>query len=276
MANQDILSFRWIGDSPTYIDTPNVARCGDVVIGAYGGSSTASAYKNEDAAWVLVHPGGEWRFATLLDGHDGCESAEAIFSVLEERRSRIIEALSLPIGAAFESVRSILIDGFASAAFRETCSRLEGEASAICIAQKGRFISWLSIGDCLGFALHPELAALGQFAMNQRHFYEWLGRSNVFDLDAPAFTSGVQELRTGVNAVVLVTDGLYEYPDSPFDDLTTVYSTLGPHLPNVEASVLRALRLVHDGHGRDSATIVAFHVTVHEPATRPTGATGQV
>lgn len=268
MTTEDILSFRWIGEEPAYIDTPNVQRCGDIVIGAYGGSSMAGAFKNEDAAYVLAHPEGEWRFAALVDGHYSCESDEAIFAVLDERREAIIQAMDLPIGAAFEGVRSLLIDGFSSASFREACTRVVGEASAIFIAQKGRFVFWLSIGDCLGFALHPELGGLGQFAMNQRHFYEWLGKSNIFDLEAPPFSSGVQELRSGLNAVVLVTDGLYEYPNSPFEDPTAVYSTLGPPQPNLEAGVQRALQVVHTGRGRDSATIVAFHLTVTEPATR--------
>jgi hypothetical protein len=75
-----------------------------------------------------------------------------------------------------------LLDGFDNDAFREACRHVVGEASAIFAAQKGRFVFWLSVGDCLGFALHPELGGQGQFAMNQRHFYEWIGKSNVFEL----------------------------------------------------------------------------------------------
>jgi hypothetical protein len=268
MTTSEILSFRWIGDDPPYIDTPNVERCGDIVIGAYGGASGSGAFKNEDAAWVLCHPEGEWRFAALVDGHYTCESDETIFEVLDGIRDRLIDAMALPAGAAFEGVRSLLLDGFDSEDFREACTKVVGEASALFCAQKGRFVFWLSIGDCLGYALHPELGGLGQFAMNQRHFFEWMGKSNIFDLDPPPFTQGVQELRTGLNAVVLVTDGLYEYPNSPFEDPTAVYSTLGPPQPNLEAGALRALQVVHTGRGRDSATIIAWHVRVDEQATR--------
>lgn len=268
MTADDILSFRWIGDDATYIDEPHVERCGDVVIGAYGGASGSGALKNEDAAWVLCHPAGEWRFAALVDGHYSCESDEAIFAVLDARKHAIIEAMTQPTGPAFETVRRLLLDGFNDDNFREACRHVVGEASAIFAAQKGRFVFWLSVGDCLGFALHPELGGQGQFAMNQRHFYEWIGRSNVFELDPVPFSSGVQELRTGLNAVALVTDGLYEYPNSPFEDPTAVYATLGPPQPDLAAGAMRALTTVHRGRGRDSATIVAWQVTVHEPATR--------
>ena len=268
MTTHQILGFRWIGDDDAYIDTPHVERCGDVVIGAYGGSSGSGAFKNEDAVWVLCHPQREWHFAALVDGHYTCESDAVIFDVLEARKQEIIEAMSLPPGAAFEALRSLLVAGFDSHAFREACSTVVGEASAVFCAQKGRFVFWLSVGDCLAFALHPELGGLGQFAMNQRHFYEWLGKSNVFDLSPPPFSQGVQELRTGLNAVVLVTDGLYEYPNSPFEDPTAVYTTLGPPQSNLEAGVLRAMQVVHAGRGRDSATVVAWQVVVNEPATR--------
>jgi hypothetical protein len=268
MAENDTLSFRWIGEDAAYIDEPHVEGCGDVVIGAYGGSSGSGAFKNEDAAWVLCHPSGEWRFAALVDGHYSCESDEAIFDVLDAARNLIVEAMSRPTGAAFEGVRELLLEGFKSAAFREACQDVVGEASAIFVAQKGRFVFWLSVGDCLGFALHPELGGQGQFAMNQRHFYEWMGKSNVFDLDPVPFSSGVQELRSGLNAVALVTDGLYEYPNSPFEDPTAIYQTLGPPQSDLAAGTLRALNTVHRGRGRDSATIIAWQLTVTEPATR--------
>lgn len=268
MTASDVLSFRWIGDNPPYIDTPHVERCGDVLIGAYGGASAGGGFKNEDAAYVMCHLEGGWRFAALIDGHYSCESDALIFATLDKRRHRIVSAMEQPTGAAFESLRALLLEGFSSIEFRDACRNVVGEASAIFCAQKGRFVFWLSVGDCLAFALHPELGGLGQFALNQRHFYEWLGKSNIFDLDPPPFSSGVQELRTGINSVVLVTDGLYEYPDSPFEDPTAVYALMGPPQRDLEAGVLRALQTVHAGRGRDSATVVAWQVVVNEPATR--------
>jgi hypothetical protein len=264
----DVLMHRWIGDNPTYVDAPHVERCGDVVIGCYGGNSGSGAGSNEDAAWVLCHPENEWHFAALLDAHYSCESDEAVFAILDDRRDRIIEALSMPTGAAFETLRTLLLEGFSSQLFREACRHITGEASAFFCAQKGRFVWWLSVGDVLGYALHAELGGLGQFAMNQRHFFEWIGRSNVFDLDPIPFTSGVQELRRGANAIVLVTDGLYEFPNSPFEEPTTLYSTLGPPQSDLEAGVGRALNVVHTRRGRDSATVIAWRVEVDEVVTR--------
>lgn len=272
----DLLSFRWIGNQAAYIDAPNIDRCGDMLIGAYGGASEGGAFKNEDAAYILCHPQRAWRFAALVDGHYTCDSDELIFTTLDGLRERIAAAMELPAGIAFESVRSLLIEAFSSPAFREACTRVVGEASAFFCAQKGRFVFWLSVGDCLGFALHPELGGQGQFAMNQRHFYEWLGKSNIFDAEAPPFTSGVQELRTGLNSIVLVTDGLYEYPNSPFEDPTAIYGAMGPHPGALEMGVMRALRAVHTGRGRDSATIIAWQVDVQERATRSSPAPRQL
>lgn len=268
MNETDLLSFRWTGDDPPYIDAPTVRRCGDLVIGCYGGGSAAGAFKNEDAAFVLARADRDWCFAALLDGHYSLESDALILRTLAEREARLIEAMSLPAGTAVEAVRSLLVEAFSSREFRQACRGVTGEASALFCAQRGRFVFWLSVGDCLAFAFHPELAGLGQFAMNQRHFYEWLGKSNVFDLEAPAFSSGVQELRTGLNTIVMITDGLYEYAGSPFEDPAAIYRALGPAQPDLESAVLQAMQAVHKGSGRDSATVIAWQVVAREAATR--------
>ena len=270
MPSAKLLSYRWIGSDNAHLDKPNVDHCGGVAIGSYGGATQTGAVRNEDAALVLSDPSADWTFAALLDAHYSTESDDLIFATLEERQSAIIASLSRPVGAAFDDVRSILVEAFSSASFRKACQRIVGEASCIFVAQKSRFLFWLSIGDCLGFALHPELANLGQFAVNQRHFYEWLGKSNVFDLDAPAFSSGVQELRQGPNSIVLVTDGLYEYPYSPFVDPAAIYASLGPERgrSDVAAGVMQALSTVHEGNGRDSATIVAWQTDIRDRPTR--------
>ncbi len=270
MPKEDLLTFRWVGGTNAYLDEPNLDHCGDIVIGAYGGSIQAGAVRNEDAVFILNSPGDGWKFAALLDAHYSTESDALIFATLEQRQPAIITALSNPVGSAFDELRSVLTDAFGSDSFRRACQGVVGEASCIFVAQKARFVFWLSIGDCLGFALHPELAGLGQFAMNQRHFFEWVGKSNVFDLDVPVFSTGVQELRQGRNSVVLVTDGLYEYPYSPFADPAAIYATLGPENrgPDISTGVLQALGTVHESGGRDSATVVAWQSEIREQPTR--------
>ncbi len=270
MPKEDLLTFRWVGGTNAYLDEPNLDYCGDIVIGAYGGSIQAGAVRNEDAVLILNSPRDGWKFAALLDAHYSTESDDLIFATLEQRQTAIIEALSKPVGSAFDELRSVLIEAFSSDSFRKACQGVVGEASCIFVAQKARFVFWLTIGDCLGFALHSELAGLGQFAMNQRHFFEWVGKSNVFDLDVPALSTGVQELRQGRNSVVLVTDGLYEYPHSPFVDPAAIYATLGPghRGPDISTGVMQALETVHEGGGRDSATVVAWQSEIREQPTR--------
>ncbi len=58
---------------------------------------------------------------------------------------------------------------------------------------------------------YEELHKLGQYALNQRHFYEWIGNVNTFDLPVPCYSSGIRELRTGKNRIVMVTDGVLEW-----------------------------------------------------------------
>lgn len=62
---------------------------------------------------------------------------------------------------------------------------------------------------------HLELANLGQYQVNRRQFYEWIGQANTFDQMVPCYSRGIRELRKGINRVLLTTDGLVECPNEP-------------------------------------------------------------
>lgn len=69
--------------------------------------------------------------------------------------------------------------------------------------KKEQYLWWMYIGDNLVYLFHPELIELNQFALNQRQFYEWVGKVNTFDLDIPCYTTGTRLLREGQNYIYL-------------------------------------------------------------------------
>jgi hypothetical protein len=109
------------------------------------------------------------------------------------------------------------------------------------------------------------LAHLGQMALNQRSFYEWVGHENTFELPVPCYTSGTRRLLRGTGTILMVTDGLLECGSRPFADPLNLY-----HLFNADPSIAldlseataAALLRVRRELGRDSATILTWRVEV--------------
>lgn len=231
-----------------------------MVIGCYGGNTSAGAHKNEDAALVWCATDGSWKFAVLLDAHDTSQSAGLVLEVIESQQEAITAILSRPLTETFSSLHQLLINRLSSEDFKDRCRTTQGETACLICVQKEQFVWWLSIGDCLVYVLHPELAQLGQYALNQRNFYEWIGRINTLELPVPCYSSGVRELRKGSYHIVMVTDGLLECGSRPFENAQYLYEVFsGKHQSDnrrLELNVWMALQRVHEEKGRDSATVV--------------------
>lgn len=261
MTDQTIHAFRWLGKDEPFLDEPVVSVCQRVMIGRYGGNTKATAHKNEDAALVWCADADEtqpsWEFVALLDAHYSSESAELITEAIEAEQVAIFSCLAQPLAKAFTSLHDHLRGLFLTLEFREACQEVNGEASILFCARKANFLWWMNVGDVLIYLLHPELARLGQFALNQRSFFEWVGERNTFDLAVPCYATGVRELMYGLNRIVLTTDGLLEFGDRPFENPVFLYQAfrLGTQL---EQNVMEALQQVHNGQGQDSATIIAW------------------
>ena len=62
---------RWLGSQLPHLDRPAIVVCGNVVIGCYGGNTSAGAHKNEDAAlvWCAQNPRNLYKDFTFWD-HD--------------------------------------------------------------------------------------------------------------------------------------------------------------------------------------------------------------
>jgi hypothetical protein len=251
-------ALRWLGAAAMHLDQPHLTECGPIVLGCYGGSLHAGAHKNEDAALIWRDPAGEWEWALIVDAHHSAQSAALLLDTLAPEEEAVRSLLALPIEQAFNAIHGHLLDIFVAPAFRAACAAVEGEASCLIAARKGEFLWWFAVGDCVAYLFHPSLARLGEYGLNQRRFYEWVGRVNTFDLPVPCYSSGTRRLSPGLNTIVLATDGLLECGTRPFENNAILYHTFTWAAAKVRDQVSLALNRVHAELGKDSATVIAW------------------
>ena len=146
-------------------------------------------------------------------------------------------------------------------------SRLTGETALLVAARRDRFVYWLNIDDCAFCVMHHQLAALGQYRLNQRSFYEWFGRADSLRLEVPCHASGVHVLRPGRSRIALATDGLWEFGDRPYSDAVRLYDDLADG--DLLAQTAHLLKAVHDAHGADSATMVMWDAHAGDTPINP-------
>ncbi|WP_238654882.1 protein phosphatase 2C domain-containing protein [Paenibacillus piscarius] len=147
----------------------------------------------------------------ILDAHNTAESAELLVCTINYEAGEIIRLLSLPVQRAFRELEAFLLSIFQSESFLNQCRQVTGETACLICVRMDNYLWWLSVGDNSLYLLHPELAARGQYALNQRNYYEWIGFVNTFAQPVPCYSSGIRELRQGRNVIVMTTDGLLEW-----------------------------------------------------------------
>lgn len=258
--------FVWSGSADPCLDGPRIQTAGRVAIGLCGGNAALGATKNEDAA--LVWTGADWVFAVILDAHASAESADAVLALFEAGRAELLELIGRPDPAHLLEVQAavsrLLLAG------TERLARVRGETACLVCYQQGGYLMWLSIGDNQLYLLHPELQRLGQFTLTVRNYFEWVGARSSLALAVPCFSSGIRELRQGINTIALVTDGLLEVGDRPFEDPARVSrELLSP--AGVSGSISTMLAEVHRLGGRDSATVIAWQVDNPSQGLLPSG-----
>jgi hypothetical protein len=239
----------WIGSEQTYLDLPSVEKLQHITIGRYGGNTEHGASKNEDG--LLVWQNCSWEFVTLLDAHNTCDSAELIISTLMENEHSIKEILDLKIEDLFDRIEIFLLGLFRSDGFTIKCRSLKGEASCLICIRKENILWWFSVGDCQLFLIHDDLEKWGQVSLNQRSFYEWIGRVNTFQNAVPGYSLGRRELRTGNNYIVLMTDGYLDAREAPI----TI-----PELGRSENLITSFLNQLHEQKTVDSTTLIRWPV----------------
>lgn len=261
------LVFSWVGNQESLVDQPSIIELGNIVIGRYGGNSRAGQYKNEDGCFVMSDPQQDWEFVILLDAHNSAESAELIVEAFSQKKDDVRNALSLSTKRAFQNLELLTLNLFQSKEFLEACQSVKGETACLIAARKGKYCWWFSVGDCLFYLHHPELSSLGQYQVNQRHFYEWIGQVNTFNQAVPCFSSGTNELRKGVNHFLMTTDGLIECPGEPCIEPKAIFNEFS-HSSN-KNGVRNLMERIKDNNVRDSTTIISWIVVSDAEATMP-------
>ncbi|PFK31245.1 protein phosphatase [Bacillus cereus] len=245
----------------------SVKQYGDIALGKYGGNISAGAKKNEDGA--LIWSNKDWEFAMILDGHNSAESVALVIHTIQNNYEKIKVLLEEPIETAFRSLEQYLLNLFQSHSFKQSCQQVQGETACLICVRKENYIWWFSIGDALVYVLHEELHKLGQYALNQRHFYEWIGQVNTFSLPVPCYSSGIRELRTGKNRIVMVTDGVLECGERRYENSHHLYEDMYENNLELTTCVQNVLKHVHHQLGRDSATIISLDYDNRVYATYP-------
>jgi len=265
-------SLAWLGEQLPHLDQPHITTCGSIVLGCYGGTTSAGATTNEDAAWLLCATDARWQFAVLLDAHATSQSAAFIVQWCEQAYRDLDQICQQQPAQAITALSRLILHTFSSRAFRQGVRQVQGETACLIVFRTAQWLYWFSVGDCVVYLLHPDLMQLGQYALNQRQFYEWIGHVNTFEQEIPCFTSGVRELRNGQHTVVMLTDGVLECGERRFEDPVCLAQALMPRTgtTDLEDQVQALLEQVRVEQGRDSATVLAWYCTViNHQATQP-------
>lgn len=261
-----IKDFSWVGSKENFVDKPNTLQLNHIVVGRYGGNSNAGQYKNEDGCLVWINVNEDWEFAIVLDAHNTSESAKIVLDLFQSEKSEIKQLLSLPTNhSTFKQLEVKVLSMFQSETFLSDCRKVTGETACLIVARKDKYVWWFSVGDCVLYLFHPELAAFGQYQINQRQFYEWIGQVNTFEEDVPCYSVGVKELRKGENHIFLTTDGLIECPNEPFLNPNNIFKAFSN---SQEDSIQSILMKIRDNNVRDSTTIVSWKVNISKEASR--------
>lgn len=260
-------SYAWSGSQRTYLDTPTLLPIGRVSVGLYGGNSSHGASKNEDGALLWV--GADWVFAAIFDAHASAESTDAALALLDDHRSTLLAIIESGDASSIPRLLAAVIDLVSGPEARERFAEARGETACLVCVQRGRFLGWLSIGDNSLYLLHPQLARLGQYTLTARNYFEWIGQRDSLALEVPCYSSGIRELRQGEQTIALVTDGLLEFGDRPYEDPAAFADTIGA-APDLPAGIAAMLHNAHASGATDSATVIAWRVTCERQGLMPT------
>lgn len=259
--------FSWVGSEENFVDQITIQQLNHIIVGRYGGNSNAGQYKNEDGCLVWYNEKKNWEFAIILDAHNTSESAEKIIALFNDEKYAIKHLLSMATTQrTFNMLEEKILSMFQSNEFLSICKNVKGETACLIVVRKDQYSWWFSVGDCIFYLFHPELASLGQYQINQRQFYEWIGQVNTFEQDVPCYSVGIRELRKGENLFFLTTDGLIECPNEPYANPANIYHSMNS---NDDKSIQSMLKNIQDNHVRDSTTIISWRVDNSMEATKP-------
>lgn len=261
------MEFEWIGSDKPFLDEIFIKSLSDSMhVGCFGGSTVCGATKNEDACFVMQDERESWTFCAVLDAHKSAQSAELIIALFKNNKNHLMSLFESE--NVFFDLDTNFVNLFSNDKFRDKCKSLSGETSCLLCFQRGQFLWWMSIGDCMVLLFHPELAKLNQYELNQRQFFEWIGESNTFELPVPCYTVGRRQLRQGTNHIVLHTDGVIDSDDGYFQNRENLYRSLVSDAP-IDKNLNTILEHLRARQVKDSATIVCWKYVNEQQGLNP-------
>lgn len=261
-------SLNWIGSNEHFIDHPSSISLNHVTIGRYGGNSEAGQTKNEDGCLVWVDPEEDWEFVMLLDAHHSAESAELVLKEISSHKNTFSDLLSSKLtNYTFIQLEEEVLSVFSTEQFLSECQKVRGETACLIAVRKNQYIWWFSVGDCLLYLFHEELLQLGQYQLNQRQFYEWIGKANTFDQTVLCYSTGRRELRTGKNRIFMTTDGLIECPGEPYAKPSYICESFAD--ADDQSIVNLMLERLKSHSVKDSTTLITWEVENKQQAAWP-------
>jgi serine/threonine protein phosphatase PrpC len=259
--------FSWVGSKTNFVDRININHINHITLGRFGGNSGSGQYKNEDGCLIWVDDNQDWEFVVLLDAHNSAESAELVIDQLSMSKGKIQNILSMSDEQTFKNLEGTILSLFQNKKFLDDCRKVKGETACLIVLRKDKYLWWFSIGDCISYLFHPELANLGQYQLNQRQFYEWVGQVNTFDQLVPCYSRGIRELRSGRNRILLTTDGLVECPNEPYAHPEDIFNEMMTR--ELSEGIIALLKTIKEDNVRDSTTIISWDVNVTLDVTKP-------
>ncbi|QGR00242.1 protein phosphatase 2C domain-containing protein [Paenibacillus psychroresistens] len=263
MSKHEVSEINWTGSENNFLDQPSVESFKNITMGRYGGSKSAGATKNEDGLLIWCDPNNDWEFVILLDAHSSSESAELIINTLTKEKENIFSILNRSIKHLFIDIESCILEFFKSENFVNACKKVSGETSCLICVRKSNFLWWFSVGDCMLFLFHADLLFWNQNMLNQRNFYEWIGKVNTFELEVPCYSSGRRELRTGFNNILMVTDGFLQN-DQQVNTINNLF-----HGDDLSGNINSFVRGLHNDKTIDSTTLISWNVENIKSSSKP-------
>lgn len=262
-----IKELSWVGSQTNFVDTINITEINHISIGRFGGNSKAGQYKNEDGCLIWLNEQEGWELAVILDAHNSAQSAALVLKQFSKWKREIQQVLSISYDKTFKRLYATIVSLFQEETFLSDCKTVQGETACLIVIRKDKYIWWFSVGDCLSFVFHPEFSNLGQYQLNQRQFFEWIGQVNTFEQVVPCYSTGIRELRKGINRIFLTTDGLMECPNEPFSSPKEIYNVMC--YQNTNDGMLTLLKTIKANNVRDSTTIISWDIKITEEVTIP-------
>ncbi|MBC9873464.1 protein phosphatase 2C domain-containing protein [Macrococcus bohemicus] len=257
-------NYIWNGKDRNYVDEIHIETLVDLIIGHFGGNSTAGQYKNEDGCMVYSDKENDWEFSIIMDAHNSSESITLLQKYIHKNMKDISNILNTEI-ERLNQLSDWMFNLLNQDDFKFDCRKVTGETAVLFVVRKKNYLWWFSVGDCILHLFHNDLIEMGEYQQNHRSFYEWIGEVNTFDKAVPCYSCGIKELRKGKNIIFMTTDGLTECPNTEYDQPKNIYSIFESNELNDAVSYF--LKDIESHKVRDSTTIITWSIDIEMSST---------